>query len=110
MIWQAVRAGFTYFQQEAGYTRTGSHGTRVHGRETGQWHEADLAVAHWLQHTSRDGDSGGAREADARSGESRIFFQDRAISTARSAALCEHGSLPHERRVHQFEVGQPRPV
>ncbi|MGH7734905.1 MAG: hypothetical protein ACREOE_14740, partial [Gemmatimonadales bacterium] len=39
-----------------GYTRTGSHGTRVNGRETGQWHEADLAVAHWLQHTSRDGD------------------------------------------------------
>jgi conjugative relaxase-like TrwC/TraI family protein len=28
----------------------------VHGRETGQWHEAGLAVAHWLQHTSRDGD------------------------------------------------------
>ena len=56
MIWQAVRAGFEYFQREAGYTRTGSHNTRVHGRETGQWHEADLAVAHWLQHTSRDGD------------------------------------------------------
>ena len=56
MIWQAVRTGFDYFQREAGYTRTGSHGTRVRGRETGQWHEADLAVAHWLQHTSRDGD------------------------------------------------------
>jgi conjugative relaxase-like TrwC/TraI family protein len=56
MIWQAVRAGFDYFQREAGYTRTGSHNTRVHGRETGQWHEADLVVAHWLQHTSRDGD------------------------------------------------------
>jgi len=56
MIWQAVRAGFGYFQREAGYTRTGSHNTRVHGRETGQWHEADLAVAHWLQHTSRNGD------------------------------------------------------
>jgi conjugative relaxase-like TrwC/TraI family protein len=56
MIWQAVRTGFEYFQREAGYTRTGSHNTRVHGRETGQWHEADLAVAHWLQHTSRDGD------------------------------------------------------
>ena len=56
MIWKAVHAGFGYFQREAGYTRTGSHGTRVHGRETGQWHEADLAVAHWLQHTSRDGD------------------------------------------------------
>src|SRR5689334_21962892 len=56
MIWQAVHAGFVYFQREAGYTRTGSHRTRVRGRETGQWHEADLAVAHWLQHTSRDGD------------------------------------------------------
>ncbi len=56
MIWQAVHTGFGYFQREAGYTRTGSHSTRVHGRETGQWHEADLAVAHWLQHTSRDGD------------------------------------------------------
>jgi conjugative relaxase-like TrwC/TraI family protein len=56
MIWQAVHVGFGYFQREAGYTRTGSHDTRVHGRETGQWREADLAVAHWLQHTSRDGD------------------------------------------------------
>ena len=56
MIWAAVHAGFGYFQNEAGYTRTGSHGTRVNGRETGQWREADLAVAHWLQHTSRDGD------------------------------------------------------
>jgi conjugative relaxase-like TrwC/TraI family protein len=56
MIWQATWAGFGYFQREAGYTRTGSHGTRIAGRETGQWHEAELAVAHWLQHTSRDGD------------------------------------------------------
>ena len=56
MIFQAVHAGFGYFQREAGYTRTGSHNARVHGRETGQWHEADLVVAHWLQHTSRDGD------------------------------------------------------
>jgi hypothetical protein len=52
MIWQAVHAGFAYFQRAAGYTRTGSHNTRVHGRETGQWREADLAVAHWLQHTA----------------------------------------------------------
>jgi hypothetical protein len=56
MIMQAVHAGFAYFQREAGYTRTGSHAKRVNGAETGQWHEADLAVAHWLQHTSRDGD------------------------------------------------------
>jgi conjugative relaxase-like TrwC/TraI family protein len=56
MIYQAVDAGFAYFQREAGYTRTGSHGKRAGGRETGQWHEADLVVAHWVQHTSRDGD------------------------------------------------------
>jgi hypothetical protein len=56
MIWDAVRAGFGYFQREAGYTRTGSHASRAGGRESGQWHEADLALAHWLQHTSRDGD------------------------------------------------------
>jgi hypothetical protein len=56
MIWQATSAGFGYFQREAGYTRIGSHHARVNGRETGQWHEAGLAVAHWLQHTSRDGD------------------------------------------------------
>jgi hypothetical protein len=36
MIWQAVNAGLAYFQREAGYTRSGSHNTRVHGRETGQ--------------------------------------------------------------------------
>jgi len=56
MIMQAVQAGFTYFQREAGYTRTGSHHARTAGQETGQWHEVGLAVAHWLQHTSRDGD------------------------------------------------------
>jgi hypothetical protein len=56
MIWRAVYAGFQYFQREAGYTRTGSHHRRADGRETGQWREAELVVAHWLQHTSRDGD------------------------------------------------------
>jgi hypothetical protein len=56
MIYDAVRAGFEYFQREAGYTRTGSHHRRADGRETGQWREADLVVAHWLQHTYRDGD------------------------------------------------------
>jgi conjugative relaxase-like TrwC/TraI family protein len=56
MIMASVRAGFEYFQREAAYTRTGSHNKRVNGQESGQWREADLAVAHWLQHTSRDGD------------------------------------------------------
>jgi hypothetical protein len=29
MVYQAVQAGFEYFQREAGYTRTGSHNKRV---------------------------------------------------------------------------------
>jgi hypothetical protein len=32
MIYQTVWAGFDYFQREAGYTRTGSHASRVDGR------------------------------------------------------------------------------
>src|SRR3984957_2392292 len=56
MIMRSVRSGFDYLQREAGYTRTGSHNKRVNGQETGQWREGDFAVAHWLQHTSRDGD------------------------------------------------------
>ena len=56
IIWQAVRAGFDYFQRETGYTRTGSHNRRVHGRETGQRREAELAVAHWPAAHLPDGD------------------------------------------------------
>jgi conjugative relaxase-like TrwC/TraI family protein len=56
MIYAANEAALEFFQAEAGYTRLGSHAGRVNGRETGQWREADLAVASWYQHTSRDGD------------------------------------------------------
>jgi hypothetical protein len=56
MIYTANQAALAFFQAEAGYTRLGSHAGRVNGRETGQWREADLAVASWYQHTSRDGD------------------------------------------------------
>jgi Helicase conserved C-terminal domain/TrwC relaxase len=52
----ANNAALAYFQREAGYVRTGSHVTRVDGRESGQFREADLIVASWYQHTSRDGD------------------------------------------------------
>jgi conjugative relaxase-like TrwC/TraI family protein len=51
MLYAAVRSGFDYFQREAGYTRTGHH-----GKDSGKWEEAELAVVHWLQHTSRDED------------------------------------------------------
>jgi AAA domain/TrwC relaxase len=49
-------ASLAYLQREAGYVRAGSHMTRVDGRESGQFREADLVVASWYQHTSRDGD------------------------------------------------------
>jgi AAA domain/TrwC relaxase len=52
----ANNASLAYVQREAGYVRTGSHVTRVDGRESGQFREADLIVASWYQHTSRDGD------------------------------------------------------
>ena len=55
MIWQAVRAGFGYFQREAGYTSTACHDPRVRAAKRPAAC-ANLAVAHWLQHTSRDGD------------------------------------------------------
>jgi conjugative relaxase-like TrwC/TraI family protein len=52
----ANSAALAYLQREAGYVRTGSHVTRVDGKESGQFREADLVVASWYQHTSRDGD------------------------------------------------------
>jgi ATP-dependent exoDNAse (exonuclease V) alpha subunit len=56
MLREANDAALAYLQREAGYVRTGSHVTRVDGRESGQFREADLIVASWYQHTSRDGD------------------------------------------------------
>jgi TrwC relaxase/AAA domain/Domain of unknown function (DUF5710) len=56
MIHAANQAGLDYFEQEAGYVRTGYHGGWVDGQETGQWHEAELAFASFLQHTSRADD------------------------------------------------------
>src|SRR5260370_8768757 len=53
---EANNAALAYLQREAGYVRTGSHVTPVDGRESGQFREADLVVASWYQHTSRDGD------------------------------------------------------
>ncbi|MGH3273480.1 MAG: MobF family relaxase, partial [Streptosporangiaceae bacterium] len=56
MLYGAARAGFGYFQREAGYTRTGHHGGGRSGEDAGRWEAADLAAVHWLQHTSRDDD------------------------------------------------------
>jgi conjugative relaxase-like TrwC/TraI family protein len=55
-ILAANNAALDYMQREAGYVRPGAHAARVNGQEGGKWLEADLAVASWYQHTSRDMD------------------------------------------------------
>ena len=45
MIYTANEAALAFFQAQAGYTRLGAHAGRVNGWETGEWREADLAVA-----------------------------------------------------------------
>src|SRR5262249_57312808 len=44
-------------QDEAGYVRTGHHGRRINGVETGRFEDArEIPVAIFPQHTSRNGD------------------------------------------------------
>ena len=56
MIYAANQAGLDYFEREAGYTRSGYHGRRVDGQETGHFDEARLVMEQFLQHTSREDD------------------------------------------------------
>ena len=56
MIYEANQAGLDYFEREAGYTRSGYHGRRVDGQESGHFDEARLVMEQFLQHTSRDDD------------------------------------------------------
>jgi predicted component of type VI protein secretion system len=51
ILQRANRAALQYAQDWAGVTRTGSHGTRVDGRETGRFESAGLIVTSWLQGT-----------------------------------------------------------
>jgi len=52
----ANRAALEHAQRWAGVTRTGYHGSRVNGQETGRFELAGVIVSSWLQGTSRDGD------------------------------------------------------
>src|SRR5690242_702127 len=56
VLHRANRAALEYLQAWAGITRTGYHGTRIDGREPGQFEPAGLIVTSWLQGTSREGD------------------------------------------------------
>src|SRR5262249_32166682 len=55
-IEKAVRLYVTHMQREAGYVRTGHHGRRIDGVETGRFEDArEIPVAIFPQHTSRNG-------------------------------------------------------
>lgn len=56
ILQQANRAMLEYAEQWAGFTRTGYHGAKVNGTETGRWASAGAVISSWLQGTSRDGD------------------------------------------------------
>ena len=56
ILQDANRAALEHAQKWAGVTRTGYHGRKVNGQETGKWEDADLVVTSWLQGTSRDGE------------------------------------------------------
>ncbi len=56
MIYEANQAALGYFEREAGYTRSGYHGRRVDGQETGHFDQAGLVMSQFLQHESRDDD------------------------------------------------------
>ena len=56
MLYEANQIGLDFFEREAGYTRSGYHGRRVDGQETGHFDEARLLFAQFLQHSSRDND------------------------------------------------------
>src|SRR5215469_428377 len=56
ILQEANLAGLRHAEQWAGVTRTGYHGRKIDGQETGRWEQASIAVTSWLQGTSRDGD------------------------------------------------------
>jgi conjugative relaxase-like TrwC/TraI family protein len=54
---QSVRLYVGHMQREAGFVRTGHHGRRIGGVETGRFEDArEIPVAIFPQHTSRNGD------------------------------------------------------
>ena len=56
-IEKSVRLYIAHMQREAGFVRTGHHGRRINGVETGRFEDArEIPVAIFPQHTSRNGD------------------------------------------------------
>ena len=56
ILQEANHAALEWMQEQAGFTRTGYHGSRVDGVEPGRWARALPVVTTWLQGTNRDGE------------------------------------------------------
>jgi conjugative relaxase-like TrwC/TraI family protein len=103
-IEKSVRLYVEYMQGEAAYVRTGHHGRRVNGVETGRFEDAgEIPVAIFPQHTSRNGDPQlhvhvlwlnrvqTVRDGRWRSIDSRGLYREKGAGSALAAFALETG-------------------
>jgi conjugative relaxase-like TrwC/TraI family protein len=103
-IEKAVRLYAAHMQREAGYVRTGHHGRRIDGVETGRFEDArEIPVAIFPQHTSRNGDPQlhvhvlwlnkveTVRDGKWRSIDSRGLYRNKGAGAALAAFALETG-------------------
>jgi conjugative relaxase-like TrwC/TraI family protein len=103
-IEESVRLYVAHMQEEAGYVRTGHHGRRINGIETGRFEDArEIPVAIFPQHTSRNGDPQlhvhilwlnkvkTVRDGKWRSIDSRALYRNKGAGSALAAFALETG-------------------
>jgi conjugative relaxase-like TrwC/TraI family protein len=103
-IEKSVRLYVRHMQREAGYVRTGHHGRRLDGVETGRFEDArEMPVAIFPQHTSRNGDPQlhvhvlwlnkveTVRDGTWRSIDSRGLYRNKGAGAALAAFALETG-------------------
>jgi conjugative relaxase-like TrwC/TraI family protein len=100
----SVRLYVRYMQGQAAYVRTGHHGRRINGLETGRFEDArEIPVAIFPQHTSRNGDPQlhvhilwlnkvkTVRDGRWRSIDSRGLYREKGAGSALAAFALETG-------------------
>jgi AAA domain/TrwC relaxase len=105
-IEKSVRLYARYMQGAAGYVRTGHHGRRIDGVETGRFEDArEIPVAIFPQHTSRNGDPQlhvhilwlnkvkTVRDGRWRSIDSRGLYREKGAGSALAAFALETGLM-----------------
>jgi TrwC relaxase len=103
-IERSVRLYIDHMKHEAGYVRTGHHGRRIGGAETGRFEDArEIPVAIFPQHTSRNGDPQlhvhilwlnrveTVRDGKWRAIDSRALYRNKGAGSALAAFALETG-------------------